>query len=794
MVSNGAVQGALAMWIRCEWRRRSRAIIALTLIVGVAGGVVLTTVAGARRTATSLERFASESRGADVMVDVGAVDREISEEISRLPMVHVSGQFTIVFALVEGIETDLAIWAPRDARIGAQIESDRVLRGRRPDPASLTEVAVNETTAEIVGVDVGDEVSIATMTPEQVRNEEYFPPLGPRLELQVVGVVRSLDDLASSSEGGFIASRAFLDTVHGKVDEWTTVLAVGLTEGATADDFEAAVGALVPPGQEYETLSYDVRSKAARGTISLIASGLAVFALVAAVASVVAIGQAVGRHLVSARDDEVVLGQLGVTQTGRRFALVLLTLPIAIGGAALAVVVAWFASPIMPVGLARRADPDPGYSADWSVFAVGGMAVAVVVVGSATLTATWLTRTRRMARTQPGPSAVASAISRSGVGSVAVIGVHLALDRRAPTLPVRSAIAGVAVAISGIVAVFTFSASLDRLTATPARWGYGWDLLLNFNSSDIGAAAERIVDDDRLTAVARWDAGFSYVEGEGVAAFGLAPLEGDIGFSLRSGRQPVAPGEVVLGPDTAERLGVQLGDPIRVAPESNDADPASVIVVGTALFPDDQGGSFADAVGYFGAAFAQRAIVPDLFEASQLVVRVTPGLDVDAVAISLDEEYPGSALSGENLPVPPGEVANLSNIRRLPRWLACFVAMLGLASLGHVLITTIWRRRAELATLRSLGLTSRQTVLCIVCQAMTIILVGLGIGIPLGIAAGNAAWFGVADPIGIATDATRSLLALGVVTLAALVVAALVALLPGWRATRLRPAEALRME
>ena len=232
-----------------------------------------------------------------------------------------------MFALVEGVETDLAIWAPRDARIGTQIERDRVLRGRRPDPASLTEVVVSETTAAIVGVDVGDEISIATLTPEQVRNEEYFPPLGPRLQVHVVGVVRDLDDLISINEGGFIASRAFLDTVHGKVDEWTTYLAVGLTEGATPDDFEAAVAALVPSGQEYETVSYEVRSKAARGTISSIASGLAVFALVAALAAVVAVGQAVGRHLMSAHDDEVVLGQLGVTPTGRRVALVLLTLP-----------------------------------------------------------------------------------------------------------------------------------------------------------------------------------------------------------------------------------------------------------------------------------------------------------------------------------------------------------------------------------------------------------------------------------------------------------------------------------
>ena len=217
-------------------------------------------------------------------------------------------------------------------------------------------------------------------------------------------------------------------------------------------------------------------------------------------------------------------------------------------------------------------------------------------------------------------------------------------------------------------------------------------------------------------------------------------------------------------------------------------------VVGIALFPDDGEGSFSDAIGYFGSAFGQQAIVPDLFEASQIVVRVATGLDVASVAASLNEEYPDSASSAENVPTPPGGVANLLGVRSLPRWLAVFVAVLGLASVGHVLLTTSWRRRAELATLRSLGLSRRQTGLCIVYQAVTITLVGLAFGIPLGIVAGNAAWFVVANPIGVATDATRSIAALGVVALPALVVAALLALGPGWSATRRRPADALRAE
>jgi ABC-type lipoprotein release transport system permease subunit len=71
---------------------------------------------------------------------------------------------------------------------------------------------------------------------------------------------------------------------------------------------------------------------------------------------------------------------------------------------------------------------------------------------------------------------------------------------------------------------------------------------------------------------------------------------------------------------------------------------------------------------------------------------------------------------------------------------------------------------------------------------------GLMIGIPLGIIAGRTSWFVVVDPIGVATDTSRSFLALVAVGVAALLIAAVVALGPGWRAARLRPARALRVE
>lgn len=790
---DGAVHGAIALWVRADWRRRSRQLVALALLAGLTGAVVLTAVAGARRTATSFGRLVVESQAADVAADVGAVDPEIVDKISGLPMVDVAAEFTVVFALVDGVEADLAIWAPRDDRMGTQIERDRILRGRRPAADRPDEVVIDESTAAAADLDVGNEVSIATLTPEQVSAEDYFPARGPVLRVEVVGVSRGVDDIIEGAEGGFMASPALYDTIRGEVDEFTLYLVVGLVDGASPADFDAAVADLIPSSQQYETFTLQERSKAARGTISAVASGLAVFAVVAALAAIVVVGQAVGRHVAGAQGDAETLRGLGITSAGRYAAFILVALPAALGGAGVAAMTAWLASPIMPIGFARRAEPNAGRSADWIVLGTGAIAIIALVLLAATITAIWITRARVATRRPPEPSRVSAALSRAGAGPVPATGARLALDRRAPALPVRSAVGGVAAAIVGTVAVLTFSASVDRLLDTPARWGYGWDLLLNFTADDVDAAAERVVTDDRLTAAARWDAGFSYIGSEGLRAYGLTPLEGDIGFALRSGRQPVSPGEVVIGTATAKRLGVDLGDPIGVAPEPRAADTASVIVVGTALFPDDGEGSFADAVGFFGPAFAEHAIAPDLFEASQVIVRVAPGLDVDSVAASLGEENPDS-VSGESLPAPPGEVASLDGVRSLPRWLAVFVAMLGVASLGHVLLTTVWRRRRELATLRSLGLTPRQTVACIIWQAATIAVIGLLIGVPVGLIAGDAAWSAVTDPIGVATDTDRPPIVYAATVCIVLLAAALVAVLPGWRAARLRLTDALRVE
>ena len=81
----------------------------------------------------------------------------------------------------------------------------------------------------------------------------------------------------------------------------------------------------------------------------------------------------------------------------------------------------------------------------------------------------------------------------------------------------------------------------------------------------------------------------------------------------------------------------------------------------------------------------------------------------------------------------------------LPLALAAFLTLLALAAVGHALSIGVRRRRHELAVLRALGLTRRQSRLVIATQASLLALIGLAFGIPLGVALGRTLWRAAAD-------------------------------------------------
>ena len=95
------------------------------------------------------------------------------------------------------------------------------------------------------------------------------------------------------------------------------------------------------------------------------------------------------------------------------------------------------------------------------------------------------------------------------------------------------------------------------------------------------------------------------------------------------------------------------------------------------------------------------------------------------------------------------EIVNVSELRAAP--LALGGVLLASLALGLWLAVTlsVRDRRRELAVLRALGFAGRDVRGSVRWQGMTLVAVGIVLGIPLGIIGGRAAWRFFADQLGV---------------------------------------------
>jgi ABC-type antimicrobial peptide transport system permease subunit len=277
------------------------------------------------------------------------------------------------------------------------------------------------------------------------------------------------------------------------------------------------------------------------------------------------------------------------------------------------------------------------------------------------------------------------------------------------------------------------------------------------------------------------------VDRTGIPVFALQPVEGEFTFELLDGRAPGAPDEVALGPQTAKTLDKGIGDEVRIGIE----ETATARIVGIALLPQSAHSSFDQGAWMTDAGLAPLATnaTEDVPEET-IVATLHEGVDRDEAVAALSESLDTYAES----PSLPQDVVLLRNVRTLPIALAGFLVFLGLAALGHVLVSAAKRRRSDLAVLRALGFRPRQVAASISWQATTVGLLGLVLGIPLGIAAGRIAWRWVAERTPLVYVGPVAIVVVLVAIPATLVLANALAVLPGRRAARVRPAQVLRTE
>jgi ABC-type antimicrobial peptide transport system permease subunit len=159
----------------------------------------------------------------------------------------------------------------------------------------------------------------------------------------------------------------------------------------------------------------------------------------------------------------------------------------------------------------------------------------------------------------------------------------------------------------------------------------------------------------------------------------------------------------------------------------------------------------------------------------------------------LDDAY-GKASFKVSGPQQPSDVASYGKVRGVPPLLAVLLAVLAALTVGHALIVAIRQRRIDLAVLRALGFTRKQTGTTVAWQATTVAVLASIFAIPLGLLAGRAAWSAVAHQLGIVDIVVVPVMVVALALPVALLLANVIAMVPARRASALRPADALRAE
>ena len=779
-------------WARRELLRQRRATLALVLLIGVSGAVVLATAAGARRTGSAFERFVEANHAADAQLQYATEsvdDAAVIEALLADPQVEQAVPMFITFVLAEGSDYDLGVIAGPSEDLYETIDVPRVLEGRRPDPSNPHEVLVNRFTQDALDLEVGDTITVASFGRDQITEDgEPAEPEGPDIPLQVTGVGQTSYDLSDSTFAGFYATPAFYEEYSDQAFSFGPTIEVATAPGADPVAIVEDVVADFDLDEVFVSDSSQQLATVAEGT-RVLSVGLWAFAAVAGLAALVAGAQALHRRTAEAADDLPALRAMGLSRGECTLAVVASALPTVLLGVALAVILAIAASPTMPIGGARRAEPSPGFDVDPVVLGLGALLLIALLAGAA-----WFGAARTVRIGLGGAVATrsrrpaASLLASGRFSPSSQLGVTMALDpgEGRTSVPVRSALVGVALGVAGVVAALTFGTGLDALVEHPAASGWNWTFRPDVEDEDL----DTLLAIDGVEDVGSIQFRQVQAEGERMAGVSMRAELGAPSFTVVKGRMPAGPREVALGPKTAEALGLGIGDTVHLTDPTSPDHPRQAVLVGQVLLPTFDENPFNEGI----------ALAPDMHEAvglsdgfEELVVRFSDDIDEGEAARRVREALP-DALSVYAFPTPPPDVAHLEEVRLLPRLLGVFLGLLALAAVAHALATSVRRRRHDLGIVRSLGFLARDVMRTLTAQSWTLVAIGLLFGIPLGVALGRVAWGVVAEGVGVRPEASTSLTVLAVVALISGIAGAGLSLLPGLSAARQRAVDALRVE
>ena len=142
----------------------------------------------------------------------------------------------------------------------------------------------------------------------------------------------------------------------------------------------------------------------------------------------------------------------------------------------------------------------------------------------------------------------------------------------------------------------------------------------------------------------------------------------------------------------------------------------------------------------------------------------------------------------------PSSVTTLGDLRQVPAVLIVTIGLLGLLVGVHAMLLAVRRRGGDLAVLRAIGMGPAEVRRVVTWQAVTMGVVTVGVGIPIGVLLGRLAWTAIARPANVLVRLDVDSVAVTAVALSVIVLLIAAATWPGRRAARLRLIDALRSE
>jgi FtsX-like permease family len=316
--------------------------------------------------------------------------------------------------------------------------------------------------------------------------------------------------------------------------------------------------------------------------------------------------------------------------------------------------------------------------------------------------------------------------------------------------------------------------------------------------------------------VAGWSSfGFGQLTmgGRVVPVLGLDRHRGSVEPPTTSGRPIRDDGEIELGAVTLHELGKKIGDTVLVG---SPPYQRRLTITGTVTLPS------------FGVLVSEHVSLGRGAMLSEQALLAVQGLSADvAGSASQQSQAPASAVAIDLVPgtsagqrtslvrrttsadpdgVPGGTyelglnrvraaaILNAEQMGGQPLTLALGLAVASVLSLTLTILTAVRRRRRELALLKVLGMTRRQVRAIITWQTTLTLGIAIGVGVPLGIAAGRWAWGTFAGSLGVSPVTVVPVLLLAAGGAMLVLAGNLLAAVPAVVAIRTEPAAALRAE